>query len=102
VTPEEITRIRPRLLEFADGMLADALRRKDQIGKGELYLRGLLTDGRRKSMQPMAERLGVVHQRLQQFVTNSCTVPELFAQGVSWRFCGCRAEFGAWWFGCCT
>jgi SRSO17 transposase len=36
-----------------------------------LYLRGLLTDGRRKSMQPMAERLGVDHQGLQQFVTSS-------------------------------
>jgi hypothetical protein len=38
---------------------------------GELYVRGLLTDGRRKSMQPMAERLGVDHQRLQQFITSS-------------------------------
>jgi len=28
-------------------------------------------DGRRKSMQPMAARLGVDHQRLQQFVTSS-------------------------------
>jgi SRSO17 transposase len=27
--------------------------------------------GRRKSMQPMAERLEVDHQRLQQFVTSS-------------------------------
>jgi hypothetical protein len=39
--------------------------------EGELYVRGLLTDGRRKSMQPMAERLGVDHQRLQQFITSS-------------------------------
>ena len=30
-----------------------------------------MLDGRRKSMQPMAERLQVDHQRLQQFVTNS-------------------------------
>ena len=30
-----------------------------------------MLDGRRKSMQPMAERLGVDHQRLQQFVTSS-------------------------------
>jgi SRSO17 transposase len=52
-------------------MLADALPRKDQRAKGELYLRGLLTDGQRKSMQPMAERLGVDHQVLQQFVTSS-------------------------------
>ena len=34
--------------------------RRDQRGKGELYLRGLLLDGKRKSMQPMAERLGVL------------------------------------------
>ncbi|KJY26534.1 transposase, partial [Streptomyces sp. NRRL S-495] len=39
--------------------------------KGGLYLRGLLLEGRRKSMQPMAERLGVDHQRLQQFMTSS-------------------------------
>lgn len=51
-------------------MLAE-LPRADQQSKGELYLRGLLSDGRRKSMQPMAERLGVDHQQLQQFVTSS-------------------------------
>src|SRR5690349_18753526 len=45
--------------------------RSDQRVKGEMYLRGLLLDGRRKSMQPMAERLGVDHQGLQQFVTAS-------------------------------
>src|SRR3982751_4139678 len=45
--------------------------RSDQRAKGETYLRGLLLDGRRKSMQPMAQRLGVDHQGLQQFVTTS-------------------------------
>ena len=45
--------------------------RSDQRVKGETYLRGLLLDGRRKSMQPMAQRLGVDHQGLQQFVTTS-------------------------------
>ncbi|WP_316691153.1 transposase, partial [Pseudonocardia sp. H11422] len=43
----------------------------DQRAKGELYLRGLLLDGKRKSMQPMAACLGVDHQQLQQFVTSS-------------------------------
>jgi SRSO17 transposase len=33
--------------------------------------RGLLTGGQRKSMQPMAARLGTDHQRLQQFITSS-------------------------------
>lgn len=47
------------------------LARADQRVKGGLYLRGLLLDGRRKSMQPMAGRLGVDHQQLQQFMTSS-------------------------------
>jgi SRSO17 transposase len=58
------------LVEFTAQML-DGLPRSDQRAKGELYVRGLLTDGQRKSMQPMAERLGVDHQRLQQFITSS-------------------------------
>ncbi|WP_205447466.1 transposase, partial [Candidatus Frankia alpina] len=62
--------VRPVVVEFAARMLAD-LPRKDQRVKGETYVRGLLLDGKRKSMQPMAERLGVDHQGLQQFVTNS-------------------------------
>jgi SRSO17 transposase len=62
--------VRPRLEAFAAGMLG-GLARSDQRAKGELYLRGLLLDGKRKSMQPMAARLGVDHQRLQQFVTSS-------------------------------
>ncbi len=45
--------------------------RADPRATGGLYLRGLMLDGRRKSMQPMAERLGVDHQRLQQFITSS-------------------------------
>ena len=62
--------VRPRLEAFAAEMLG-GLARADQRAKGELYLRGLLVDGKRKSMQPMAARLGVDHQQLQQFVTSS-------------------------------
>jgi SRSO17 transposase len=62
--------VRPRLEAFAAAMLG-GLARSDQRAKGELYLRGLLVDGKRKSMQPMAARLGVDHQQLQQFVTSS-------------------------------
>jgi SRSO17 transposase len=45
--------------------------RRDQLATGELYVRGLTQDGRRKSMDPMAERLGVDSQRLQQFMADS-------------------------------
>ena len=48
-----------------------SLRRVDQRAKGYLYLRGRMLDVRRKSMQPMGERLGVDYQQLQQFVSSS-------------------------------
>jgi SRSO17 transposase len=62
--------VRPVIEEFAERMFGGFARR-DQRAKGQLYLRGLMLDGKRKSMQPMAERLGVDHQQLQQFVTTS-------------------------------
>lgn len=70
VTPEEMQAVAPRVEAFAAQMLAGVPRR-DQRAKGEWYLRGLLLDGQRKSMQPMAERLGVDHQGLQQFISSS-------------------------------
>lgn len=67
---DELAACRDRLEEFAGEVFAP-LARADQRVKGGLYLRGLLLDGRRKSMQPMAGRLGVDHQQLQQFMTSS-------------------------------
>src|SRR3954471_7690433 len=70
MTPGELAAVRGRLEEFAAEMFTP-LARRDQRDKGVTYVRGLLLDGRRKSMQPMAERLGVDHQGLQQFVSSS-------------------------------
>jgi SRSO17 transposase len=70
MTPQQMLQVRPRLEAFAAQMLG-GLPRADQRATGELYVRGLLLDGQRKSMQPMAERLGTDHQRLQQFITSS-------------------------------
>jgi SRSO17 transposase len=70
VTPDELSVVQQRLEAFAADVFVP-LARSDQRAKGETYLRGLLLDGRRKSMQPMAARLGVDHQGLQQFVTTS-------------------------------
>src|SRR6516165_12389882 len=87
MTPEEIAKVRPRLVEFAAGMLG-GLARSDQRAAGELYVRGLLTDGRRKSMVPMAGRLGADHQRLQQFITSS-----------TWDFAAVRRNVARWFAG---
>jgi SRSO17 transposase len=82
--PEEIAEVRPRLLDFAAEMLG-GLPRKDQRAAGELYVRGLLTDGQRKSMVPMAARLGTDHQRLQQFITSS-----------AWDYAAVRRNVARW------
>jgi SRSO17 transposase len=84
MTLQEIAEVRPRLLDFTAEMLG-GLPRKDQRAAGELYVRGLLTDGRRKSMQPMAERLGIDHQRLQQFITSS-----------TWDYAAVRRNVARW------
>ena len=87
MTPQEIAGVRPQLAAFAAEMLGD-LPRKDQRAAGELYARGLLTDGRRKSMAPMAARLGVDHQRLQQFITSSTWDYPAVRRNVARRFAG--------------
>lgn len=57
--------------EFVAEVFA-SLKRKDQRGWGDCYLRGLMLDGRRKSIQPMAERLPDGNmQALQPFVSQS-------------------------------
>jgi SRSO17 transposase len=62
---------RAALIEFAEEMYG-SLTRCDQRAKGEQYVRGLLLEGRRKSIQPMAARLADGdEQGLQQFITDS-------------------------------
>src|SRR6266567_2760688 len=87
MTPQEIAEVRPLLAGFAAEMLGD-LPRKDQRMAGELYARGLLTDGQRKSMVPMAARLGADHQRLQQFITSS-----------TWDYAAVRRNVARWFAG---
>jgi SRSO17 transposase len=84
MTPEQIAEVRPRLAAFAGEMLG-GLARSDQRAAGELYVRGLLTDGQRKSMVPMAARLGTDHQRLQQFITSS-----------TWDYTAVRRNVARW------
>jgi SRSO17 transposase len=79
VTPAQLRRIRTRLSTFAEDLFA-SIPRKDQRRWGQTYLRGLLLDGKRKSIEPMAKRLTrgdpqadayALEQALQQFVNQS-------------------------------
>ncbi len=69
--PRELAAMRSKLVEFAAHMF-EPLDRSDQRRWGEVYLRGLMLDGRRKSIEPMADRLeDGDEQCLQQFVNQS-------------------------------
>lgn len=65
-----LARVDEQLESFVDKAFS-SLERKDQRATAWLYVRRFMLDGLRKPMQPMAARLRVDHQRLQQFVTSS-------------------------------
>src|SRR5271154_4500203 len=60
----------PQFLEFLNPLIA-GLGRSERRVAATRYVEGLLMPGQRKSIIPMAERLGVDAQSLQQFVTDS-------------------------------
>ncbi len=71
LSDKQLARVRGRLVEFAGEMFC-SMRRKDQRFWGEVYLRGLMLDGKRKSIEPMAARVpDGDEQCLQQFVNQS-------------------------------
>jgi SRSO17 transposase len=65
--------VKERLEAFAGEVLAAAMNRPVQQLNGGLYLRGLLEQGARKSLEPMVGRLGgdADYQSMQQFVADS-------------------------------
>jgi len=83
------------LVDFAEEMFA-SLARKDQRRWGEVYLRGLMLDGRRKSIEPIAARLqDGDEQCLQQFVNQSPWVWEPVRRRLA-RKLSDAIEPGAW------
>ncbi len=70
-----MNRVRAALALYVADVFA-SVPRKDQRAKGDCYLRGLMLDGRRKSIQAMAARLPDGNrQNLQQFVNQSIWGP---------------------------
>lgn len=76
-----------RLEAFAAGVLAESMNRPVQVVNGGLYLRGLLEDGPRKSLEPLVARLGgaAEYQSMQQFLTDSPWDPALVVRAVAER-----------------
>jgi len=79
--------VKERLEAFASEVLAQAMNRPVQARNGGLYLRGLLEQGARKSLEPLVRRLGGAadYQSLQQFLADSPWDPELVVRAVAER-----------------
>ncbi len=69
--------VRKRLEVFAGEVLAAAVNRPVQLVNGGLYLRGLIEDGSRKSLEPLVARLSgeADYESLQQFLAVSSWDP---------------------------
>jgi SRSO17 transposase len=76
-----------RLEAFGIEVLAGAMNRPVQVRNGSLYLRGLLEQGARKSLEPLVERLGgdADYQSMQQFLADSPWDPALVVKAVAER-----------------
>jgi SRSO17 transposase len=79
--------VRERLEAFAGEVLAEATNRPVQVVNGGLYLRGLLEQGPRKSLEPLVARLGeeADYHSMQQFLTDSPWDPVLVVKAVAER-----------------
>ncbi|MBB4893360.1 SRSO17 transposase [Streptomyces olivoverticillatus] len=86
MTPEELAAVRCDLEDFAEEVF-EPFARADQRRWGGTYLRGLLLDGQRKSVEPMAARLGADgnRQALAHFVTSSPWNPAHVRARLAWK-----------------
>ena len=72
LSEKRLAKVRCRLEAFAGEVLVSRWRVRTSGAWGEVYLRGLMLDGKRKSIEPMAARLeDGDEQCLQQFVNQS-------------------------------
>ena len=79
--------VRERAEAFTAEVLAEAMGQPVQMANGGLYVRGLLEQGERKSLEPMVQRLGgeADYQSMQQFLADSPWDPVLVVRAVAER-----------------
>ena len=79
--------VRERAEAFTAEVLAEAMGHPVQMANGGLYVRGLLEQGERKSLEPMVGRLGgeADYQSMQQFLADSPWDPVLVVRAVAER-----------------
>jgi SRSO17 transposase len=79
--------VRERAEAFAAEVLGEAMNRPVQMANGGLYVRGLIEQGARKSLEPLVARLGeeADYQSMQQFLADSPWDPALAVRAVAER-----------------
>jgi SRSO17 transposase len=79
--------VRERAEAFTAEVLAEAMGHPVQMANGGLYVRGLLEQAERKSLEPMVGRLGgeADYQSMQQFLADSPWDPVLVVRAVAER-----------------
>jgi SRSO17 transposase len=79
--------VKARLGDFGREVMAGAVNRSVQAVNGALYLRGLIEQGTRKSLEPMCQRLGddAEYQSMQQFLAVSPWDPGVVLRNVAER-----------------
>lgn len=89
--------VRERLERFGREVLAEAMNRPVQLANGGLYLRGLIEQGARKSLEPLVARLGdeADYQSMQQFLADSPWDPAEIVRAVAARLLP-EIELEAW------
>ena len=71
MTEKQLSGVRTRLERFL-GDLVEPMGRSERRHWAQIYIQGLLLDGQRKSVQPIAERIaGADEQALNQFLNQS-------------------------------
>ena len=98
--PDELdapSTVREHLEGFAAEVLSEAMNRPVQMTNGGLYLRGLIEQGARKSLEPLVARLGdeADYQSMQQFLADSPWDPAAVVRAVAERVAG-EIEVEAW------
>ena len=89
--------VRERAEAFTAEVLGEAMNRPVQMVNGGLYVRGLVEQGKRKSLEPMVARMGgeAEYQSMQQFLADSPWDPALVIRAVAERVAP-KVDVQAW------
>jgi len=96
MTPRELKALDRRLTAFLEDLLAP-LGRKERRHWARVYVQGLLLDGERKSIEPMASRIpGADVQALRQFVGQSPWAVDVVQQQLARKVVDLLSEPEVW------